>query len=95
MLVDTSNRQAVLHDIKGLYQSWQERYNFMIMNEEWEYQFITEANPYEKLEFTYLYYKEDGTPAGYLTFHKEKNENGQLFVCTKLVFAGADGGNLF
>lgn len=91
VLVDASNRQAVLSDIKMLYQSWQERYNFMIMNEAWEYHFITEANPYEKLEFTYLYYMDDGTPAGYLTFHKEKKEKGQLLVCTKLVFVRAAG----
>lgn len=91
VLVDESNRTTVLSDIKNVYQSWQERYNLMIYNEEWEYRFVTEANPYKKMEYTYLYYKEDGTPAGYLSFHKEKTGEGQLLICTRIVFSDITG----
>lgn len=91
VLVDVQNREEVLFDIKTVYQSWQERYNFMIANEAWEYRFITEADPYSKMEFTYLYYGEDDTPAGYLTFHKEKREDTRIIVCTRLVFSDMAG----
>ncbi len=91
VLVDASNRDAVLPDIMTVYREWQKHYNFMIQNETWEYQFITEADPYSKMEFTYLYYRADKTPVGYLTFHKEKYENTQIIVCTKLVFLDITG----
>lgn len=90
-LIDASNREKLAEDVKTVYQVWQKKYNCMIENESWEYRFATEANPYKKQEFTYIYYKQDKTPAGYLTFRKEKDEKGQRMVCSKFVFTDVEG----
>ena len=87
VLVDESNREKVLPDVKKIYEGWQSHYNGMIANEDWEYRFITEANPYKTLDFTYVYYKEDGTPAAFLTFRNNKTPEGQKLNCKRFVFA--------
>lgn len=91
VLVDESNREQVLTDVKKLYGIWESRYNGMIHNESYEYAFVTEANPYLNQQFTYLYYLGNGRPAAYFTLHKEKKEEGQILICNRLVYAGKEG----
>lgn len=91
VLVDESNRDKVLPDVKTVYECWQNRYNGMIVNEEWEYRFVTQANPYKTLDFTYVYYKEDGTPAAFLTFRNNKTAEGQKLNCKRFVFTDREG----
>lgn len=90
-LVDASNREILAEDVKQVYRVWQKKYNCMIENESWEYKFVTEANPYKKQEFTYIYYKKDKTPAGYMTCRKVVDEKGQRLDCSKFVFADIEG----
>lgn len=91
MLVDSENALRLLPDVQRIYGVWQERYNFMVCNEEWEYCFVTEANPYKTLEYTYVYYGNDGIPAGFVTFHKEIADGERILAATKLVFADPMG----
>lgn len=90
-LLDESNREMRFEDIKEIYQDWQKKFNCMIENESWEYQFATEANPYKKQEFTYIYYGQNKKPTAYMTLRKEKNERGQLLSCSKFVFKNVEG----
>ena len=82
---------SFLPDVKRIDKVWQKNYNLMICGEEWEYRFITEANPYQTGSYTYLYYKEDGTPTAYLTFHSEDTPNGKVIAATRLLFTGVCG----
>lgn len=91
VLVDESNREEVLPDVRKLYETWKAQYNGMIHNEKHEYAFVTEANPYKQQEFTYLYYRSNGKLAAYFTIHKEKRDEGQVVVCSRLVYAGKEG----
>lgn len=91
VLLDETNRESASEDVKKVYQVWQQHYNGMIENESFEFVFATEANPYKKQEFVYLYYGEDAVPKAYLVFHKEKDEKGQKLVCSKFVFADVEG----
>lgn len=91
VLVDEQNREKVLPDVKAVYEKWQDHYNGMIVNEGWEYRFITQADPYKTLDFTYVYYKEDGTPAAFLTFRNNKTAEGQKLNCKRFVFADREG----
>ena len=91
VLVDESNRKQVLSDVKQLYGAWEVKYNGMIHNEGYEYAFVTEANPYKNQEFTYLYYRGNRKPTAYFTIHKEMRDEGQIVVCTRLVYAGKEG----
>lgn len=91
VLIDKENARRLLPDVQRIYEEWQERYNFMVCNEEWEYRFVTEANPYQTLEYTYVCYQSDGTPAGFLTFHKEMVDGVRILVATKLVFTDLPG----
>lgn len=91
VLVDESNWKQVLSDVKQLYGAWEVKYNGMIHNEGYEYAFVTESNPYKDQEFTYLYYRGSGKPSAYFTIHKEMRNEGQIVVCTRLVYAGKEG----
>lgn len=91
VLVDQSNAKKLLPDIKKLYQQWQDEYNGMTLQEVWDYEFVTRADPYTKQEFTYLYRNHNGEAAGYMTFHKEVTAHGQKLVCSRFVFRGMDG----
>ena len=91
VLVDASNRMDLLADVRRIDKVWQKRYNLMVCGEEWEYRFITEANPYQTCSYTYLYYKEDGTPAAYLTFHSEDTPGGKVIAATRLLFTDVCG----
>ena len=91
VLVDASNRMDLLADVRRIDKVWQKRYNLMVCGEEWEYRFITEANPYQTCSYTYLYYKEDGTPSAYLTFHSEDTPGGKVIAATRLLFTDVCG----
>lgn len=91
MMLPELYAKKVLPEIKRLYEIWQSEYNGMTVNEEWDYAFIEQANPYKNQEFTYLYRDCDGNAAGYMTFHKEVVFHGQKLECTRFVFHGTEG----
>lgn len=91
ILVEPGNAKELLKDVSAVYEVWQQKYNGMIINGALEYQFITKANPCKKQEFVYLYRSVDGTPKGYISFHKEDRDGGRILACTKIVFADGEG----
>lgn len=91
LLVDRQNRDMLLKAIKKVYENWQNAYNGMVENETWEYRFVTEADPYKKQEFTYVYFDEAEEPCGYMTFTKERDGWTQKLICSRFVFTDAEG----
>ncbi len=91
VLVDGSNREKCLADIRLLTKEWEKRYNGMVELTEERYAFVTEADPYRKQEFVYLYYDARGVPAGYMAYRKEKDGGEQRLVCSRFVFRDREG----
>lgn len=82
---------TMLEDIKKIYQTWQYKYNMMVINEDSEYTWICQANPAKDQCFTYVYKTKDGVPKGYMTFIKEKQGYEQHLKCTRFFFTDAEG----
>lgn len=91
VLVDETNRDGCLADIRSLTDRWYAQFNGMAKLEQRDYAFVAKADPYRKQEFVYVYYDSDGKPAGYTVFHKEKLDPGQRMVCSRFVFCGVQG----
>lgn len=91
ILVDASNRESCLADVRLLTEEWGGHYNGMVKLTEREYTFVTEADPYKKQEFVYIYYDAGGEPAGYMVCRKEAVEQGQRLVCSRFVFRSPAG----
>jgi predicted acetyltransferase len=91
MLISRENSAEMLTDVKCIYERYASGLNGMIDNEKWEYRFVTEADPYAKQEYTYVYYGEDGTPISYMTFTKMKKDGEQYLSCSRFVFTDREG----
>lgn len=91
LLVDGSNRDKCLSDVRQLTQEWERKYNGMAELAERAYAFVTEADPYKKQEFVYIHYDVARTPVGYMVCRREVTEQGQRLVCSRFVFRGMDG----
>ncbi|MBQ9135034.1 MAG: GNAT family N-acetyltransferase [Lachnospiraceae bacterium] len=91
ILAEPHNAHALLKDVSSVYEVWQQKYNGMVINGPLEYQFVTKANPCKTQEFLYLYRSADGSPKGYISFHKEQQDGDQILVCTQIVFTDAEG----
>lgn len=81
----------MLEDIKQIYRDWQNRYNMMIVNEDYEYDWVLKSNPPKDQNFTYVYKSKEGEPKGYLTFVKEDTPKGRNMFCKRFIFTDAEG----
>ena len=86
MPVDADNRKECLADIQALTELWEMHYNRMAKLDQRAYGFVTEADPYRKQEFVYVYYDSVGILAGYMVFKKAVLTEGQRLVCSRFVF---------
>ena len=68
-------------------RQWQDRYNCMVRCEDVEYTWVGQANPFADRSYTYVYFRADGAPAGYLTFRPTVEEGRRTMECTRFVFA--------
>lgn len=91
VLADNSNREKCLADIRLLTKEWEKRYNGMAELSDEKYAFVTEADPYRKPEYVYLYYDPQDMPAGYMVCRKEKDGQEQRLVCSRFVFRDREG----
>ncbi|MCH4193220.1 MAG: GNAT family N-acetyltransferase [Butyrivibrio sp.] len=90
ILAEPGNRAALAWDVRSAYELWKSRYNLMICNESWEYRFLSEADPFKKQEYTYLYRNENGTVTGFMTFVKVKKETQQKLICSRFIYTDTD-----
>lgn len=79
------------NDIQDIYETWQNKYNMMVINEAYEYEWVNQVNPAKDQTFTYLYKARNGVPKGFMTFVKERQGFEQHLKCTRFFFKDAEG----
>ncbi len=89
VLVESESQ--VLDDIKQIYSVWQEKYNMMTVNEDFEYAWVGKSNPAKDQRFTYVYKSKDGVAKGYMTFFKEDSKDGRNLRCNRFFFTDTEG----
>lgn len=92
-LVDKNviNIEDAFNDIKNIYSCWQNKYNMMIVNEDFEYRWIYHSNPFKDQVFTYVYKNENNEPKGYVTFSKVDEPSGRNLICNRFVYKDLEG----
>lgn len=81
----------MLEEIRQIYRVWQNNYNMMVVNEEFEYAWVGKSNPVKDQEFTYVYKSSEGTPMGYMTVKTVNEPDGRNLFCTRLCFTCPEG----
>lgn len=85
------NESPALDDIRQVYSVWQEKYNMMTVNEDYEFAWIKNSNPVKDQRFTYVYKSKDKIAKGYMTFFKEDSTNGRNLKCSRFFFTDMEG----
>ena len=88
-LVEPGN--LMLSEIQQIYRAWQDKYNMMIVNEDYEYAWVGKSNPVKNQEFTYVYKSGTGVPMGYMTVKQVQQADGRNLECTRLCVTCAEG----
>ena len=83
--------KLMLEEIRQIYRVWQNRYNMMIINEDYEYAWVGKSNPVKDQEFTYVYKSGMGIPMGYMTVTPVKGPEGRNMKCTRFCFTCVEG----
>lgn len=78
-------------EIRQIYRTWQENYNMMVVNEDFEYAWVGRSNPVKDQEFTYVYRSGTGIPMGYMTVKTVHEPDGRNLNCTRFCFTCAEG----
>lgn len=89
ILVEQGN--LMLPEIKQIYGIWQQKYNMMIVNEDWEFAWVEKANPVKDQVFTYVYLAADDTPKGYITLKQSMEPDGRNISCSRFCAVDAEG----
>lgn len=82
---------VMLEDIKQIYRVWQQKYNMMIANEDYEFAWVEKSNPVKDQLFTYVYRSSSLTPKGYLTLNQVTEPDGRNLQCTRFCFTDTEG----
>lgn len=88
-LIEPGN--IMLDEVKQIYRVWQNKYNMMIANEEYEFAWVEKSNPVKNQEFTYLYKSADNEPLAYMTVKQSVEPDGRNLKCTRFVFTCTEG----
>ena len=80
-----------LDDIKKVYETWQNLYNMMIINEDFEYTWVLKSNPAKDQIFTYVYKSKDGIPKGFMTYQLDQSNGNRNLKCTRFFFTDTEG----
>ena len=80
-----------LADIKKVYQSWQHKYNMMIVNEDFEYEWVKKSNPYKDQVFTYVYRDGKGEAKAYISFKEVDEGTDRNLIASRFVFTDLEG----
>lgn len=87
----TKESPSALEDIKAVWQTWQNKYNMSIVNEDFEYAWIKRCNPARDQSFTYIYKSSTGNSKGYITFSKVDEPSGRNLTCKHFVYTDLEG----
>lgn len=78
-------------EICQIYRVWQEKYNMMIANESYEFDWAQKSNPVKDQEFTYVYRSKGNEPLGYMTVKQAIESDGRNLQCTRFCCVNAEG----
>ena len=79
-------------DIKQIHHAFEKRYNMMIIDEEIEYKWIDDYDPFVQREYTYVYRSADGTPKAVVTYKPVVDDGDRTLDCDKgLYFSDMEG----
>lgn len=78
-------------EIRQIYKVWQDKYNMMVVNEDWEYAWTKKVHPVKDQVFTYVYLSENHTPMGYVTFLQSKIEGERSLQCSRFCYTCVEG----
>ena len=79
-------------DIRQIHHAFEKRYNMMIIDEDIEYKWIDEYDPFTQREYTYVYRSADGTPKAVVTYKPVVDDGDRTLDCDKsLYFADMEG----
>lgn len=73
--------------IQALDALWEKKYNMMVLHSASDYDWVSEADPAVKQEFTYVCYDKAGNPSAYVSFRLANEPSGRNLVCNRLCFA--------
>lgn len=78
-------------EICRIYRVWQEKYNMMIANESYEFDWALKSDPVKNQEFTYVYRSKENVPLGYMTVKQVTESDGRNLQCTRFCCVNAEG----
>ena len=63
----------------------------MIVNEDFEYEWVKKCNPYKNQDFTYIYRNNKDEATAYISFKEVDEDSGRNLIASRLIFNDADG----
>jgi predicted acetyltransferase len=74
-------------DFKTAYQSFQSKWNMMVVRDDLDWNVIKNADPFKGESHAFLYCDEKGKPAGYIVFEKRTGDKGRRILgCNEVAF---------
>lgn len=83
--------KTMLNEIKQIYRSWQNKYNMMVINEDYEYAWAKASNPVKDQIYTYVYISENEGPMGYMSVKQVNEHDGRNLQCLRFCFTTLEG----
>lgn len=90
-LLETSTASAAMEDIPYIYRVWQEKYNTMVLDTPYDFNFIKTANPFKDQVFTYVYRSAKGEPLAYMTFCNRREDDLRQMECSRFFYVNEEG----
>lgn len=90
-LLDETTKDRAGADIPSIYRTWLEKYNMMVEETSYDYDFIRSANPYKDQTFTYIYRSEEGQPLSYVTFKCHTAPEQRWIECSRFFYINKEG----
>ena len=78
--------QLLKAEIRRLDSAWIGRYNLMVAEEDIEYLWIDEADPFTDTNYTYVYRDENGQAQGYITYRPKEEGGDSMLECIRFRF---------
>lgn len=90
-LLDPSTTAMAAIDIPYIYEKWQNKYNMMVINNHYDYQFMESPDPYKDQTFTYVYRSSEGKPLAYMTFKCNTDSSIRKLICSSFFYINVEG----
>lgn len=90
-MLEKSTETLAMEDIPYIYRAWQEKYNTMVLDTPYDFNFIKNANPFKDQVFTYVYRSAKGEPLGYMTFQNKRMDEPRKIECSRFFYVNEEG----